>query len=517
MKRRYAIPSTGIGTTIAGVKGLAGSRVTLYCRPMRLSVVTVASLLSLLAPARTASAHGSAHQTTGQPPIMARVRGEVFDSVRARSLSDATVQLVSADGSANGRILAAVTDRQGMFQLDNVPAGVYLAGFLHPLLDSLGIESSLLRVDLTSAEPVVIRRATPSTNTLIDARCGAPTPELPRGMLFGTVRQATGAPVAAPARVRAQYSTNRVSERGMERVPNVRIATSTAEGVFACGVPPNGAITVRGFAGTDSSGFVELAVPGHGLLLRDVVVGAATRLPSSGARVTSVLTGPATLRGVTLTQSGKPLSSARVTVWGTGVEVTANAVGQYQFANLPEGSYTVEARAVGYQPHRVAVDLGATRDAVANLSLTPLVTTVDTLRVRANRAVPLEEFERRRKLGFGHFLTEEDIKRKGPTYMGDIFRGLPGIVTMPGQFGRDRVLVRSSGMTGDCAPAIFLNGMFVNIEDGDLDNIINPKDVRAIELYARTSSIPLQFQTRTGCGSAVIWTGARMDDSPVRK
>ena len=150
MKRRYATPSTGIGTTLAAVKGLAGYRVALNGRPMRLSVVTVASLLSLLAPARTVSAHG-------------------------------TVQLVSADGSANGHILAAVTNRQGMFQLDNVPAGVYLAGFLHPSLDSLGIESSLLRVDLSSAEPVVIRLATPSTSTLIDARYGAPTPELPRG------------------------------------------------------------------------------------------------------------------------------------------------------------------------------------------------------------------------------------------------------------------------------------------------------------------------------------------------
>ena len=57
----------------------------------------------------------------------------------------------------------------------------------------------------------------------------------------------------------------------------------------------------------------------------------------------------------------------------------------------------------------------------------------------------------------------------------------------------------------------------MNIDDGDLDNIINPKDVRAIELYARTASIPLQFQTRNGCGSAVIWTGARMDDPPVKK
>lgn len=473
----------------------------------RVSVLICTTLLAAAAPAVAA-----------QSPVRARVRGEVVDSVRGRILSGATVQLVSADSATSGRILAAVTNLQGVFQIEDVPAGVYLAGFLHPFLDSLGIESSLLRVEVSSPEPLVITLATPSANTLIEARCGAPTPELPRGMFFGTVRLSNGAPVTTPARVRAQYNTNRVTRLGLERVPNVRIATSTAEGTFAvCGVPPNGAITVRGFAGTDSSGFVELPVPGNGLLLRDLFIGPATRVQSSGSRVTSVLTGKATLRGVARNQTGQPLGGARVTVWGTGMEAAANAAGQYQFANLPEGSYTVEARAVGFQPHRVSVDLGASRDAVADLSLTPLVTTVDTLRVRANRAVPLEEFERRRKLGFGHFLTEDDIKKKAPTYMGDVFRGLPGIVTMPGQFGRDRVLVRSSGITGDCAPAIFLNGMLVNIEDGDLDNIINPKDVRAVELYARTSSIPLQFQTRNGCGSAVIWTGARMDDPPVKK
>jgi hypothetical protein len=453
-----------------------------------------------------------------QSPVRARVRGEVVDSVRSRILPGATVQLVSADSATSGRILAGVTNLQGVFQIDDVPAGVYLAGFLHPFLDSLGIESSLLRVEVASGDPLVIRLATPSANTLIQARCGAPTTELPRGLFFGTVRLANGAPITIPARVRAQYYTNRVTQIGLDRVPNVRIATSTPEGMFAvCGVPPNRAITVRGFAGTDSSGFVELSVPGNGLLLRDLYIGSAIRSQTNGSRIASVLTGKATLRGIARHQTGQPVNGASVTVWGTGVEATANAAGQYQFTNLPEGTYTVEARAVGFQPHRVSVDLGASRDAVADLALTPLVMAVDTMRVRASRAVPFEEFERRRKLGLGHFLTEDDIKQKAPTYMGDIFRGLPGIVTMPGQFGRDRVLVRSSGITGDCAPAIFLNGMLVNIEDGDLDNIINPKDVRAVELYARTSSIPLQFQTRNGCGSAVIWTGARMDASPVKK
>lgn len=450
----------------------------------------------------------------------ARVRGEIIDSVRSRMLTGATVQLSATDNS--GRILSTTTNLQGVFQFDDVPVGVYLAGFLHPFLDSLGVESNLLRVEVTNGDPIALTLGTPSAPTLIEARCGAPTPEMPRGMFFGTVRAASGAPLASPARVRAQYNTNRVTERGLERVPNVRIATSTAEGTFAvCGVPANTAVTVRAFAGADSSGFVELPVPGNGLLLRDLMIGSASRVQqrasASGGRVTSVLTGKASLRGVARNQTGQPVNGARVTLWGTGVEATANASGQYQFVTLPEGTYTVEVRAVGFQPHRAPADLVATRDNVLDLTLTPLVTTVDTLRVRANRAVPLQEFERRRKLGFGHFLDEEQIKKKGPMYMGDIFRGLPGVVTMPGQFGRDRVLVRGTGITGDCAPAIFLNGLYVNIEDGDLDNIINPKDVRAIELYSRVASIPLQFQTRNGCGSAVIWTGARVDDPPVKK
>lgn len=480
---------------------------------MSLKSLATATILAVAATSANA-------QSTPATQARARVRGDIMDSVRNRVLPGATVQLSATDNS--GRILSTTTNRQGIFQIDDVPAGTYLVGFLHPFLDSLGVESSLLRLEVSTDDPISLSLATPSAATLIEARCGAPTADLPRGMFFGAVRAASGAPLAAPARVRAQYNTSRVTERGLERVPNIRIATTNTEGTFAvCGVPANTAITVRGFSGADSSGFVELPVPANGLLLRDLVIGAAQRVQqrttAGGARVTSVLTGKAALRGVARNQTGQPVNGARVTLWGTGVEATANASGQYQFTALPEGTYTVEVRAVGFQPHRAPADLVAVRDNVVDLTLTPLITTVDTMRVRANRAVPLEEFERRRKLGFGHFLTEDDLKKKGPTYMGDIFRGLPGVVTMPGQFGRDRVLIRGTGMTGDCAPAVFLNGLYVNIEDGDLDNIINPKDVRAIELYSRVASIPLQFQTRNGCGSAVIWTGARMDDPPVKK
>ncbi|WP_396203902.1 carboxypeptidase regulatory-like domain-containing protein [Gemmatimonas sp.] len=469
----------------------------------------------LVLPLLLSSALLAAH-LPAQPPVRARVRGEVLDSIRQKPLTGATVQLVAAD--TPGRILAAVSNLQGIFQFDDVPAGVYLAGFLHPVLDTLGVESNLFRVEVSTTETITIGLGTPSAGTLIEARCGAPSAELPRGMFFGTVRQTNGTPLTGPARVRAQYNTNRIVDKRLERVPNVRIASSNAEGTVAvCGVPPNGTIIVRGFAGSDSSGFAELAVPRHGLLLRDLYIGPATRVAAKSSRTSSTLTGAASVRGVARNQTGQPITGARVTVWGTGVEVASNAAGQYQIVAMPEGTYTIEARALGYQPHRATIDLSAARESVADMVLTPLVTSIDTMRVRANRAVPLDEFNRRRKTGFGHFLDEDDIKKKAPTYMGDIFRGIPGVVTMPGQFGRDRVLIRSTGMTGDCAPAIFINGLYVNIEDGDLDNIINPKDVRAIELYSRIASIPLQFQTRNGCGSAVIWTGARTDDPPARR
>jgi len=39
--------------------------------------------------------------------------------------------------------------------------------------------------------------------------------------------------------------------------------------------------------------------------------------------------------------------------------------------------------------------------------------------------------------------------------------------------------------------------------------VVQAQDVRAVEIYARSASIPVQFEARNGCGSIVIWTGPR--------
>jgi hypothetical protein len=51
--------------------------------------------------------------------------------------------------------------------------------------------------------------------------------------------------------------------------------------------------------------------------------------------------------------------------------------------------------------------------------------------------------------------------------------------------------------------------MLTPTPDGILENIVTANDVRAVEVYSRMSSTPPEYQSRNGCGSIVIWTGAR--------
>ena len=79
----------------------------------------------------------------------ATVRGSVFDSLAHAPLPDALVQLVGDDLVAPyGHTVRS--DSLGTFEFTDVPAGRYLLGFIHPMLDSLGIEPLVRAVTVLS-------------------------------------------------------------------------------------------------------------------------------------------------------------------------------------------------------------------------------------------------------------------------------------------------------------------------------------------------------------------------------
>ena len=74
---------------------------------------------------------------------------------------------------------------------------------------------------------------------------------------------------------------------------------------------------------------------------------------------------------------------------------------------------------------------------------------------------------------------------------------------------RDRIRMRGIAGNGSCIPSVYLNGMRAPVDDGDVEALVNPQTVRAVEVYTRTGNIPFELQVPNGCGVVVIWTGAR--------
>lgn len=467
--------------------------------------------------------HAGAQDSTAARGVQSRVTGVVFDSVAMHVLGNATVQLVSAKDPT--RIRSVVTAPNGSFAFDSVGAGTWLLGFFHPTLDLLGGTGSLTRLDVRTSDAMHVALATPSPTTIVERACHVDVAKDSTGLLVGYVRRARQNVLTEPAHVRVQWSELTVSKEGIiRRTPSVD-ADASPSGTFAvCGVPLQATVVVRAWAGSDSSGLVELDMPSKPILQRDIAVGAVRRVSltmpndstpgDSAGPAAQVARGEGVLRGVVKRPNGEVVSGARLVFWGSGVETMSNANGVYSMKDLPTGTWTIEARALGYLPVRQAVDIYPDDENVADIAMEKLKVILDTVKVTAQRiylSPQMRDFEQRRKAGFGYFYDEDQINKRNPIYVADLFRTTPGVMVMwGGGFGQS-VVMRSRSLTGGayCVPAFFIDGMRVTIANGTIDELVNAMDVRAVEVYTRASNVPPQFNTMEGCGSIVIHTGQR--------
>ncbi|MCR4340046.1 MAG: Plug and carboxypeptidase regulatory-like domain-containing protein, partial [Gemmatimonadaceae bacterium] len=215
---------------------------------------------------------------------------------------------------------------------------------------------------------------------------------------------------------------------------------------------------------------------------------------------------------------GKALSGARVRITD-GPETSANERGEWTLAGVPFGTRMLEVRAVGYYPKRVAVDVldGAPQIRTA---LSTMGTVLDTVRIRASRlnASNVSGFAERRHIGLGRYLTPEQIARRNPINISDMFYMVPGLRL--DRVGFDtRITMR--GIWGRCSPALYLDGQYLRgLSTDDINSWVSPDEVAGIEIYS-PGMVPPQFEPgMSGCGSIVVWTGQRSrapDPRPFRQ
>ena len=211
--------------------------------------------------------------------------------------------------------------------------------------------------------------------------------------------------------------------------------------------------------------------------------------------------------GVVKDSGGGALSNVEVMVMRSGRAVRTDSAGHFFLAAVPAGHADIGFRRVAFEPVIVSlqIPLDDTTDVEVRLGgITPLLPAV-IVNDRVERSKVLEQFEARRKLGAGHFVTRADIERRRPSVLSDYMRMVPGVRIVPLDNGRT-ALRFARNPRANCPPQYFVDGIATS--NFDIDEVL-PGDVEGIELYAGSAGVPPQFNRLFGtsiCGTILIWT-----------
>ena len=415
------------------------------------------------------------------------VVGAVVDSIRRRMLPDATVRVA-------GTTRSGVSNAQGRFHIDSIPAGEFTLVLEHPMLDSLGYGGLSMPTAIVNAgEQGQLLISTPTYESLHDKRC-------PRGglvagpaMVVGRLLDAeSGAPLGGGS-VTLVYRDN--GENGV--VTRVRQGRVNENGIFAiCGLPVPLAGTLQANRGGEST--AEMAVE----YSTDLLATALFTLGTSG-------TTRAILNGKVVNRRGEPLAGVQVMVEGAPTSATTAEDGKFSLTGLPSGTRKLVARKIGL----AAVTQGVNLSSRAPLQVT-LVADGAQL-VQAVRVVGVLEdglqkagFTDRFKGNRGKYLTPERIAELSPIVFTDLLTSMTGMKVRSTSRGTVVTATRSGSATATGCIAVFIdNTRFHGNEPGDLDKALAVQDAGAIEFYASESEAPPQF-TAPGarCASLVVWT-----------
>jgi hypothetical protein len=475
--------------------------------------------------------------TSGADSMRTTVVGTVYDSIARRPLPSAVVQLVGAGDTTAASRYGARTDAAGRFTIAGVAPGEYVAVFGHPALDSLGLEAERLAVRVAGATQRV-DLASPSARTV--ARIVCPRAEQPdsMGLVMGHVRRAGDESplVGATVDVRWTEWTSVTGDIGSWRPRQRHAAAETTEnGWFAlCDVPGGAPLMVHAAFEADTSGFVRVTVPPGELRHLTWHVGAGMRA-GTGARTpvmpTSLWRGAARLSGRVRDRAGQPIANARASVWGAVGDRATDARGSFTLDSLPGGTQTLEVRALGYAPEQVVVHLVPGRSSQVDVTLGDRVTELAPVTVRAteSRGLRLDAFYDRMKdaergINRGYFFTPEELERRNPPLITNIFDEVPGLL-VDRRDGNRKAKVRGilrdpSAWLNRCEMSVFLDGIQIiggmrdipglgspSPHQDSIDEVVPAAHVAAVEIYPHPVMAPPQYQRLNGtCGIILLWT-----------
>jgi hypothetical protein len=220
---------------------------------------------------------------------------------------------------------------------------------------------------------------------------------------------------------------------------------------------------------------------------------------SEANRVASI----GSLDGIVTDTNLIPLANATVSVVGAKTQVVTGSNGRFRILDLVAGSHYLLIRRVGFEPSSSVITVAAGDTLRASFALQPSRTDLDTVRVRGNQLSPkMLEFEQRRKLGEGRFMTEGEIDSLNLVATEDLFRHLISDHVRPAFHSNPMLMCERAQW--------FLDGVLLPPPPyyKELD-LPSPKELAGIEYYSSPANTPLRFKSSSGggfCGVILMWT-----------
>jgi hypothetical protein len=243
---------------------------------------------------------------------------------------------------------------------------------------------------------------------------------------------------------------------------------------------------------------------------------------------------PALLAGSVLTDSTeRPIANAEIVIAALKLSVRSDSAGAFTLGGIPAGRYSVVVRAPGYAEFSALMTFDAGKRTEADLLLRPNTQQLSRVDVTATKRSSgnnprIAEFDERRAVGLGQFLTQEVFEKADGRKLADVLvERIPGLRAQ--MYGGHRALISSRGVSsmnmipsGDtfdkqqqapprCYVAVIVDdivryGSKVGETLLDIDSI-DPKSIAAIEYYT-VSNRPTQFNRggNAPCGTLVIWS-----------
>ncbi len=222
-----------------------------------------------------------------------------------------------------------------------------------------------------------------------------------------------------------------------------------------------------------------------------------------GQEPRAVATAEPALGGVVRDVAGLPVPEVEVgIIRGERLQqfVITAADGKFLLTGIARGMVPLRIRRIGYAMQFFDVDSRIPSSRALDIVLTTVPNELEEVTIAANDRRLREFYEHKQQRGtFGRFLEQHEIRRLGATRPSDLFRTVPGIVIRAASGGNT---IRIRG----CQPMVRIDGQ--RVPGAELDEVIQPSEIAAIEFYPSSAGIPAQYLERENrlCGLVLVWT-----------